>query len=127
MLQRSTSRVPARFAARLHELALLLAGRHDTLVGAIALPTGDGVAWVETGRGLLVHQVRMDATADGGPRSTVYRIVAPTEWNFHPAGALAAALRGAPAPDPETVRQHATRVVNSLDPCVACRVELDDA
>jgi coenzyme F420-reducing hydrogenase alpha subunit len=127
MLQRSSSRVPARFAARLRELALLLAGRHDTVLGAAALPSGDGVAWVETARGLLVHQVGMAAPAGSPSCSATYRIVAPTEWNFHAAGALAAALQGAAAPDPETARQRAMHVVQSLDPCVACRVELHDA
>jgi coenzyme F420-reducing hydrogenase alpha subunit len=124
MLQRSASRVPARFAARLLELALLLAGRQTIELGAMALPSGEGLAWVENGRGLLVHQVNIDpATA----RSTAYRIVAPTEWNFHPAGALAMALQDAPAPDAETVRQRAEHLVNSLDPCVACKVELEHA
>jgi hypothetical protein len=123
-LQRSASRVPARFAARLLELALLLAGRQNIELGAMALPGGNGLAWVENGRGLLVHLVGIDpATA----RSTGYRIVAPTEWNFHPDGALAMALQDAPAPDPETVRQRAVHLVNSLDPCVACKVDLEHA
>ena len=51
--------MPARFVARLRELALLLAGRATAAVGAMALPAGGGVAWVENARGLLVHQVRL--------------------------------------------------------------------
>jgi hypothetical protein len=103
------ARVLARFVARLRELALLLAG-------------GSGVAWVETARGLLIHQ----AVVRGG-RVDAYRIVAPTEWNFHPEGALAEELRDAPAADRMALKQRATQLVHSLDPCVACRVEFDDA
>jgi Ni,Fe-hydrogenase I large subunit len=57
----------------------------------------------------------------------LYRIVAPTEWNFHPQGALATALVGAPAGDAAAARLAALRLVNSLDPCVNCSVEVTDA
>ena len=87
-----------------------------------ALPARGAAAWVENARGLLIHLVRFDTE-----RAATYRIVAPTEWNFHPAGAMAAALLGSPAPDPETLCLRATRIAQSLDPCVACRVEIDDA
>jgi Ni,Fe-hydrogenase I large subunit len=40
---------------------------------------------------------------------------------------MAAALAGSPAPDPETLTARAARMAQSLDPCVACRVEIDDA
>lgn len=117
-----TGRVLPRFVARLRELARLLAGRDSLAVGMRSLPSGGAAAWVENARGLLVHHVRFE---DG--RAATYRIVAPTEWNFHPEGAVAAALVGAPAADREKLRQRALRVVHSLDPCVACRVEVEDA
>jgi uptake hydrogenase large subunit len=122
LLRRSATRLPARFVARLRELALLLAGRAAPAVGACALPVGGGIAWVENARGLLVHQVRL---AQDRVRS--YRIVAPTEWNFHPGGALAAALLGRPAADLGAVERYATQVVHSLDPCVVCHIGFDDA
>lgn len=122
LLQRSASRMPARFVARLRELALLLTGRAAAVVGAQALPGGGGIAWVENARGLLTHQVRLDAG-----RAAEYRIVAPTEWNFHPDGALVRALSGVPAVDLTVVKHRAWQLVQSLDPCVACRVEFEDA
>ena len=115
-------RVLPRFVARLRELARLLAGRDSLAIGMRSLPSRGAAAWVENARGLLVHHVRFE---DG--RAATYRIVAPTDWNFHPDGAVAAALVGAPAADREALRQRAGRVVHSLDPCVACRVEIEDA
>ena len=120
--RRSATRVPARFVARLRELALLLAGRAGAAVGAKNLRAGEGIGWVENARGLLIHQVRLVQD-----RVHTYRIIAPTEWNFHPAGALAMALTGSPAQERDGVKRFATRVVHSLDPCVACRVGFDDA
>jgi Ni,Fe-hydrogenase I large subunit len=125
LMRRSGSRVTARFVARLLELALLLTGRSRAAVGALPLPGGGGLAWVENARGLLVHQVRLEAGRIG--RVGPYRIVAPTEWNFHPDGALALALVGAPADDRDTLTQRTRRLVDSLDPCVSCEIGFDDA
>jgi Ni,Fe-hydrogenase I large subunit len=86
------------------------------------LRQGCGIAWVENARGLLLHLVHLDAG-----RISQYRIVAPTEWNFHPAGALQSALIGSPASDLTSIKKRAAQVVHSLDPCVTCRVEFDDA
>lgn len=122
LVQRSTSRVPARFVARVRELALLLAGQPVASIGVAATPSGGGLGWVENARGLLVHQVRLHQG-----RAAAYQIVAPTEWNFHPAGALPAELRGAAVADPADARARTEQVVLSLDPCVACHVELEDA
>ena len=116
------SRVLARFVARLRELALLLAGRVSAAVGAQAAPSGGGIAWVENARGLLVHHVRLERD-----RAAAYRIVAPTEWNFHPEGALASTLTLAPADDLEALKRRVVRTAHSLDPCVSCRVEFDHA
>lgn len=119
---RPAARVCARFVARLHELALLLAARLLPALGAVRLPDGAGIAWVENARGLLLHRVQLD-----GHRVCGYAIVAPTDWNFHPGGALAAALLGSAATDLDAVQRFARRVADSLDPCVACRIGVDHA
>lgn len=117
----------ARLLARLLELATLpdrlLADTPDAgpaLVRAWSLGDNGGLAGVETSRGLLLHVVRLQAG-----KVAEYRIVAPTEWNFHTAGALAQALSGlAPGDD---LAARARLVAQSLDPCVAFGIEVCDA
>ena len=117
----------ARLLARLLELAELPRRlRADpgasgaAVVRAWNLGADLGMAGVETSRGLLIHAVRLD---DG--RVADYRIVAPTEWNFHPEGPLAQALADLAA-GPDLAGQ-ARLVAQSLDPCVGYAVELRDA
>lgn len=98
-------------------------GQHaiDTLVRAWSLGDNTGVAAVETSRGLLLHVARLDAAG----KIAEYRIVAPTEWNFHPAGPLCQALSSlAPGAD---LAARARLVAQSLDPCVAYGIESEDA
>jgi hypothetical protein len=113
-----------RLVARLAELARLASGQPaaQPLFGAVACGSGDGLAWVETARGLLVHRVQI---ADDCVRR--YRIVAPTEWNFHPRGACAAGLAQASAATAAELRQRAHWLAQALDPCVAYRVEIAHA
>ncbi len=124
LLARGAGRRQARAVARLRELAGLLCGDEAPACGALALGPGAGLAWVNNARGLLVHHVRR---SDDGQRVTGYDIVAPTEWNFHPQGALSSGLLGNPVRDWTQAREEATRLIHSLDPCVACRVEIDHA
>ncbi len=112
----------ARFAARLRELAALLTEGATPALGGIALGPGRGLGWVENARGLLVHYVALD-----GERIETYRIVAPTEWNFHPRGALARGLEATRAEDESDLKRHALLLVQSLDPCVAAKVEVRHA
>lgn len=130
-LPAGAARLPARLLARLLELARLLlpepeSALHARALGALPLPGGHGLAWVENARGLLLHRVQLEG-AGSGARVRDYRIVAPTEWNFHPLGALPLALANAPADDRAALLEYGTRLIHSLDPCVACRVEFDDA
>ncbi len=113
-----------RLAARLRELAWLLVARPqaDRVVGVLRLPNNTGLAWVENARGLLVHIAR-----HRGEQVLLYRIVAPTDWNFHPQGALAAALLGQPVRDEADLKRRAQGLVDSLDPCVACQVDIAHA
>ena len=113
-----------RMVARLVELAQLVAGlpRSTPWVQGFAPVPGDGVGAVQTARGLLVHRVRVAAG-----RVHDYRIVAPTEWNFGPAGPLAAGLADAEAGTAAELERQARLAVQALDPCVACRVEIGHA
>ncbi|THF65334.1 nickel-dependent hydrogenase large subunit [Pseudothauera rhizosphaerae] len=89
-----------------------------------AAPLGEaaGLARCETARGVLIHAVCLE-----GDTIADYAIVAPTEWNFHPAGSFAREGSGWQAPDPETARRHLTALVLGLNPCVPFQVNLAEA
>lgn len=113
----------ARLLARLLELAQLprqLVDGGDAVVKAYPLGENAGMSAIETSRGLLLHAVRLSAG-----KVTDYRIVAPTEWNFHPSGALAEALHE--LSDGASAAVDAESICQSLDPCVAFAVEVNDA
>lgn len=124
----STGHGYQRILARWIELAaipqrmtrLLDGERVSPCVHGVALSPGSGIAGVETARGLLVHAVEL---AD--ERVARYRIVAPTEWNFHPQGALPADLVDVPAGGPREVERLAGLAVQSLDPCVRYTLEVE--
>jgi uptake hydrogenase large subunit len=83
-------------------------------------PTGVGVSQVEAARGRLVHRVELDHNC-----VRRYRILAPTEWNFHPAGAAAQGLMHLPAQDPAVLRRLAAMLINAVDPCVGYDLRVD--
>lgn len=117
-------------------LARLVARRADAeadakrLRGCLATPpsrvtkcsagggTGTGVA--DTARGPLLYWVR--ATHE---RVDDVRVVAPTDWTFHPAGVLRSALLG--SADTPTLTRDTGWLVLALDPCVPCTVEVSHA
>ena len=125
LIARDGHSAATRFAARLVEGAMLL--RDLRVAGADAagwvrawpLGAGVGLAAVQTARGLLLHQARL---VEG--HITDYRIVAPTEWNFHPQGALFRGIVGTEAPDEATLVARAALAVHALDPCVGFRIEV---
>jgi hypothetical protein len=82
--------------------------------GALWLADGQALGWCEMARGLLFHWVQLDAA--GGVLD--YRVLAPTEWNFHPQGALARAVEALASNDQAT----ATLLAVAFDPCVSCSV-----
>ena len=130
-LARFGAGVGCRQLARLVELAALPA-RMEALADELtdARParanggqqTGSGAGEVEAARGRLVHWVALD---EG--RIDRHRILAPTEWNFHPEGPLARGLLGATAPDDVGPGEAAEALLRSLDPCVGYTIEVDDA
>lgn len=119
--------LPARLQARMIDIARCLerlsrAGAGDAIepYGRSVAPTlREGFAVVETSRGELYHWARL--TSDD--KISDYAIVAPTEWNFHPAGPFVAALLGARIARGDA-RQSIVRLASLFDPCVAFRVEV---
>ena len=114
----------ARLLARLFEAAL--SSKHLNApqsglswLGSVAVRSGVGASWVQTARGLLIHRLRLE---DG--RVADYRIVAPTEWNFHPDGAYTRGLAGRPAATANQARTAAELLLLALDPCVAYELEV---
>lgn len=110
-----------RLVARLVDLLQLClpAGRDRLAEGALPLGPGEAIAWTEMARGLLVHWVQLEDTP-AGARVADCRVLAPTEWNFHPFGVLAqalAALRG------DDRAAQAARAAVAFDPCVEFDVE----
>ena len=89
-------------------------------LGRLQPAPGQGIAWVEMARGLLIHWVKL-SDGPGGPRVAACRVLAPTDWNFHPHGVLAHALAGV------THEDDARRLAVAFDPCVAFSVEMPQA
>ncbi len=114
----------ARLVARLQELAALavndVARPLPGTVAAQSLGGDRGRALVETARGLLMHELLV---ADGTVARDV--IVAPTEWNFHPEGALPSLLVGRYCATALQAAALARRAVLTLDPCVAHEIAVD--
>lgn len=73
------------------------AGRGWLRWGACSTGPGRALAWVEMARGLLVHQLRLQASGVGEPLVHSCQVLAPTDWNFHPQGLAAQALAQMPA------------------------------
>jgi len=114
------ARLMARVVALEHCLGVLRgATPPERWIDAQALDANHALARVETARGMLLHRMRLD---EG--RIAEYTIVAPTEWNFHPRGALAAALEGCAVRDAGALRSHVEAWVLALDPCVERQISI---
>jgi hypothetical protein len=111
-----------RLAARLVELVRLAlpGGEGHLRSGRLALAPGEGLAWAEMARGLLVHHVRLDGQGDQA-RIAACHVLAPTEWNFDPHGAVAAAIEKLDPAEPDCARRVAL-LMAAYDPCVRYEV-----
>jgi len=110
-----------RLGARLADLAAIAGeGAGPPLAcGALPIAPGEGIAWTEMSRGLLMHWVRLEegARQPDTARVALYRVLAPTEWNFHPQGALGGALAEGRL-DADAARLAAL----ALDPCISFQI-----
>jgi Ni,Fe-hydrogenase I large subunit len=100
------------FVAEMREQASRLEAHPGAITPGTA--SGAGLGIVECARGRLVHRV---AVAAGGEVAD-YKILAPTEWNFHPEGPLARGLAGARVEQGIAIHQAIALFITALDPCV---------
>lgn len=118
-----------RLGARIAELVRLsqpdvpgASGAGWLSLGAATLSAAEGIAWVEMARGLLVHYVTLEP-AVLEHRVARYRVLAPTEWNFHPQGAVAQALESLDGGEAGLVARQVAAIMAAYDPCVRFEVE----
>jgi coenzyme F420-reducing hydrogenase alpha subunit len=80
---------------------------------------GIGLAQVQAARGLLIHrlELRQERVYD-------YRIVAPTEWNFHPEGVVAQGLKQLRTESSNDLQRQAELFINAVDPCIQYTLHL---
>ena len=123
--------VAARILARIADLResarALAAHKPAPRIDACSPTPGVGLARVDSARGLLIHQMRLAARPAGEPAFIAdYRIVAPTEWNFHPQGVFVREALATP-PMPAADRQRRLRALAlALDPCVAVSWQVEE-
>lgn len=91
------------------------------------LPVTHGLGQVSAARGQLFHWAEMDDDLRSGsaPKIREYRILAPTEWNFHPAGVVSQSLSGLSG-TVDDIRQQAALLAELVDPCVGYQLALMD-
>ncbi|APG93584.1 nickel-dependent hydrogenase large subunit [Sinorhizobium americanum] len=132
----SGSHLARRFLARIGDVGYCLGqlkavadtGEHDWVTLACGAPTpgAGGYGAVECARGRLYHQ----AEIGGDGRLSAYRILAPTEWNFHPAGPFVDTLLRSRIGSDDSAPRSVSLLAVLFDPCVAFDVgirEADDA
>jgi hypothetical protein len=115
-----------RWTSRLVELATIPGQLRALLAALDDAPDADqeqaptpGLAQTEAARGRLVHRVEVDDTT-----VTRYRILAPTEWNFHPRGLVAQALGNLSTRDKDQLERLAMLMINAIDPCVDYNIRI---
>jgi hypothetical protein len=93
------------------------------LISSRQLSPGIGLAAVECARGRLGHLVALDRQG----LVSQFAMLAPTEWNFHPRGALFRALQDLALRNDDDDRARVERLVAAFDPCVAFSITIAEA
>lgn len=123
----------ARMLARIEDVRLCLdllisiAEGEDrdlsALMGDGTSPNDGGYGVVECARGRLYHQAEIDGEGLIG----AYRILAPTEWNFHPAGPFVETLLSCRIGEGDDARKVVSQLAALFDPCVAFEINMCEA
>lgn len=123
--QRFGNGLLTRLAARLQEVAVLASCVAPA--GVIAEPFDrrrpeGGIGQAVAARGQLVHRVILNDSEQVAD----YRILAPTEWNFHPQGVVSRSLAALQGGSAEQIERLADLLITAIDPCVGYELRLVD-
>lgn len=115
-----------RMATRLTELLQMIHTVDAGLAGASLFRARTpehalGLSQVEAARGRLIHYVELD-----GEHVLRYRVVAPTEWNFHPDGILVRMLNAQPLQASAPLTDKAAMLIKLADPCVGYTLSIQE-
>ncbi|PPQ38413.1 Nickel-dependent hydrogenase [Rhodoblastus acidophilus] len=113
----------ARVTARRAEMLDTVAAMTNLCDGGAApdlVSRGAGYAAVDSARGRLYHACKLDASG----RISDYRMVAPTEWNFHPDGPFARLIAGARIGAGADAKRRVERLAFAFDPCIKAEAEI---
>jgi hypothetical protein len=126
LLHQRPMRLLARMIARVVDLLdsaeALMQENGSNRIQVIAAADNTGLSLVRTARGMLMHWVRIEQG-----QIAEYQGVAPTEWNFHPQGALITGLTGLVESEEQRLLLIVKAFVLSLDPCVGYEIEVSHA
>jgi hypothetical protein len=125
LAQRTTcllARLIARVVDLLESAEALMQENGNNRIQAIAAAENTGLSLVLTARGMLMHWVQIEQG-----QIAKYQGVAPTEWNFHPQGALITGLTGLVESEEQRLLLIVKSFVLSLDPCVEYEIEVSHA
>ncbi len=109
----------AEIPARMLSIAASLEEDGAGLPAPAPRDNGTGLGLAEAARGRLVH-----AADIAGGLVRRYRILAPTDWNFHPDGAPARGLAGIALAAPKHREALARLFITAVDPCVGYDLRL---
>ncbi|MGF1612973.1 MAG: nickel-dependent hydrogenase large subunit [Gammaproteobacteria bacterium] len=84
--------------------------------------SGLGLSQIEAARGRLIHRVGVT-----GDRISMYQIVAPTAWNFHPSGVAIQGLRTLDGAPSDGVEAQAALLIEAIDPCMRYHLTIHHA
>jgi Ni,Fe-hydrogenase I large subunit len=113
VMERHGAGLLARALARLLDLCCLLQPASQEGIDHGQLPEGIGIGQVESARGRLLHWLQYQ---DGLVLD--YQVLAPTEWNCHPEGALAQGLINLGEAEAEILHHRAGMLIEAIDPCI---------
>ncbi|WP_085034828.1 nickel-dependent hydrogenase large subunit [Ensifer aridi] len=129
----ASSHLAQRFLSRIDDVSYCLeklkalagTGEYDWATLACGAPTtrAGGYGAVECARGRLYHQVEIGNNG----KLSAYRILAPTEWNFHPAGPFVETLLRSRIGSGDSAARSVCRLALLFDPCVAIEVGIRGA
>ena len=118
----------ARMVARIAELLQWIRDVDNCLSNGVsntdyAETSGQtGICQLEAVRGRLVHSMSVKDN-----HIAQFRILAPTEWNFHPQGVLAQMLSSLKPDEQAILKQQAGLLIKLIDPCVGYRLQFQTA